>query len=140
MNLIKSKLFKMHPHLKSHISFYSNGLAIYHGSPNNGHVKVNNGRKAAILNLIRSNFFKMHPLLKSHILFYSNAAVQGDMGWCSPNINQWSCICRLWCRLVNMFTNRHCKRVFLWARDLANNSRKTWVFYILYMFRSLGCQ
>ena len=38
-----------------------------------------------------------------------NAAVQGDMGWCLPNINQWSCICRLWCRLVNMSTNRLCK-------------------------------
>ena len=36
--------FKMHPHLKSHISFYSNGLAIKHGLPNIGHVKVNNGR------------------------------------------------------------------------------------------------
>ena len=57
----------MHPLLKSHILFYSNGLAIKHGLPNNGHVKVNNGRKAAM-----SNFFKMHPLLKSHILFHSN--------------------------------------------------------------------
>ena len=37
-----------------------------------------------------------------------------------------------------MSTNRLCKRVFLWARDLANNNRKT--FYILNMFRSLGCQ
>ena len=62
----------MHPLLKSHILFYSNGLAIQHGLQNNGHVKVNNGRKAAILNLIESKFFKMHPLLTSHILFYSN--------------------------------------------------------------------
>ena len=52
LNLIESKFFKMHPHLESHILFYSNGLAIWHGLPNNGHVKVNNGRKAAILNLI----------------------------------------------------------------------------------------
>ena len=67
------KIFKMHPHLKAHISFYSNGLAISHGLPNNGHVKVNNGRKeAAILNLIWSKFFKLHPFLKSHISFYSN--------------------------------------------------------------------
>ena len=62
------------------------------------------------------------------------------MGWCLPNNNQWPCICRLWCRLVNMSTNRLCKRVFLWARDLANNNRKTWYFYILNMFRSLECQ
>ena len=62
----------MHPHLKSHISFYSNGLAIQHSLSNIGHVKVNNGLKAAILNLIKSKFFKMHPLLKPYNLFYSN--------------------------------------------------------------------
>ena len=63
----------MHPLLKSHILFYSNGLAILHGLPNKAQdVKANNGLKAAILNLIESKFFKMHPLLKSHILFYSN--------------------------------------------------------------------
>ena len=72
LNLNNSTFFKVHPHLKSHISFYSNGLAIKHGLPNNGHVKVNNGRKAAILNLFKSNFFKMHPLLKPYNLFYSN--------------------------------------------------------------------
>ena len=44
LNLIKSIFLKMHPHLKSHILFYSNGLAILHGLPNIGHVKVNNGR------------------------------------------------------------------------------------------------
>ena len=64
----------MHPLLKSHILFYSNGLAISHGLPNKSHVKVSNGRKAAILNLTKSIFFKMHPLLKSHILFYSNGS------------------------------------------------------------------
>ena len=32
----------MHPLLKSHILFYSNGLAIQHGLPKNGNVKVNN--------------------------------------------------------------------------------------------------
>ena len=62
----------MHSLLKSHILFYSNGLAIQHGLTNNGHVKVNNGRLAAILNLDELNFFKMHPLLKPYNLFYSN--------------------------------------------------------------------
>ena len=62
----------MHPLLKSHILFYDNGLAIYHGLPSNGHVKVNNGRLAAILNLIKLKFFKMHPLLKPYNLFYSS--------------------------------------------------------------------
>ena len=63
----------MHPLLKSHILFYSNGLAIWHGLPNNGHVKVNNGRLAAILNLDEFKFFKMHPLLKPYNLFDINA-------------------------------------------------------------------
>ena len=31
LNFIKSNFFKMHPHLKSHISFYSNGVAILSG-------------------------------------------------------------------------------------------------------------
>ena len=72
----------MHPLLKSHILFYSNGLAIQQGLPNNGHEKVNNGRKADILNLIQVTIFqnasspKMHPLLKSHIfigqVYYSH--------------------------------------------------------------------
>ena len=62
----------MHPLPKSHILFYSNGLAVWHGLPNNGHVKVNNGRLAAILNLDELNFFKMHPLLKPYNLFDIN--------------------------------------------------------------------
>ena len=72
LSLIESKFFKMHPLLKFHILFYSNGLAIKHGLLNNGHVKVNNGLKAAILNLIKLKFFKMHPLLKPYNLFNSN--------------------------------------------------------------------
>ena len=39
LNLIKSNFFKMHPHLKSHILFNSNGLAIQHGLPNIARVK-----------------------------------------------------------------------------------------------------
>ena len=36
--------FSVHPPLRTHILFYSNGLAIYHGLPNICHVEVNNGR------------------------------------------------------------------------------------------------
>ena len=57
LSLIESKFFKMHPLLKFHILFYSNGLAIQHSSPNNGHVKVNNGLKAAILNFDQVKIF-----------------------------------------------------------------------------------
>ena len=42
LNLIKSKFFKMHPLLKSHILFYSNGLAIQHGLPDIRPIEVNN--------------------------------------------------------------------------------------------------
>ena len=50
----------MHPLLKSHILFYSNGLAIELGLPNNSHMKVNK------VNLIELKKFTMHPLLKAH--------------------------------------------------------------------------
>ena len=49
--------------------FYSNGLGIWHGLPD---IKVNNGRKSAILNFITLKFVGTYPFLKPHILFYSN--------------------------------------------------------------------
>ena len=36
------------------------------------HIKVNNGRKVAILNLIALNCLRVHRDMKFHILFYSN--------------------------------------------------------------------
>ena len=35
-------------------------------------IKVNYGRKSAILNLIKLIFFRAHPSLKPNILFYSD--------------------------------------------------------------------
>ena len=57
---------------ETHISFYSNHLAIWHSFPNITHIKVNNDQKLAILNLIELNFFKACPYLKLHILLYSD--------------------------------------------------------------------
>ena len=51
--------------------FFTNGLAIWHGLPDIRCIKVNNGRKSAILNLIELNFFRSFPHIKHHILFYS---------------------------------------------------------------------
>ena len=51
--------------LKSHILFYSNGLAITH-------IKVNYDRYSAILNLVELRFFRAYLYLKSHILISSN--------------------------------------------------------------------
>ena len=62
----------LHPPLKTNILFCNNGLALWHGLPNIGHVEVNNGREADILNLIKSKFVTVHPPLKPHILLYSN--------------------------------------------------------------------
>ena len=44
LNLFKSNFFRMHSLLKSHILFYSNGLAIQHGLPDIRPVEVNNGQ------------------------------------------------------------------------------------------------
>ena len=74
-NLIKSTFFKVHPHLKSHISFYSNGVAIlsgFHDIRNMRPVEVNNGQYAAILNFIDMKFLQMHPLLRAYNLFHSD--------------------------------------------------------------------
>ena len=48
----------MHPLLKSHILLYSNGLAIQHGLPNIGHVKMNNGRKGGHFQFDQVNIFQ----------------------------------------------------------------------------------
>ena len=48
----------MHPLLKSHILFYSNGLAIQYGLPNISHVKMNNGRKGGHFKFDQVNFFQ----------------------------------------------------------------------------------
>ena len=37
-----------YPHLKPHILFYSNGLAIWYDFPDITHIKVNNGQLSAL--------------------------------------------------------------------------------------------
>ena len=39
-----------------------------------------------------------------------NAAINGDMGWLSPEHSQWMCIARKWCRLVNIDESLPAKR------------------------------
>ena len=48
----------MHLPPKTHTLFYSNGLAIYHGLPNIGHVKMNNGRKGGHFEFDQVKFFQ----------------------------------------------------------------------------------
>ena len=62
----------VYPHLKTHILFNSNGLAILHSFLVNKHVEVKNGSRSAILNLIKLKLFMVYPYLKLHNLFNSN--------------------------------------------------------------------
>ena len=52
--------------------FYINCLATWQNFPDVTYIKVNNGRKSAIVNLIKLNFLREYPSLKRHILFYNN--------------------------------------------------------------------
>ena len=61
-----------YPHLKPHILFDSNDLAIWHGFPVITHIEGKSGRRSAILNLIKLNFFMIYSYLKLHIFFNSN--------------------------------------------------------------------
>ena len=54
-----------------------------------------------------------------------NAAVNGEMGWKPVKLKQWASVCRLWCRLVSMPSERINKRVFMWANLCAGNNSKT---------------
>ena len=60
----------LHPPLKPHILFHSNGLAIWHALPDIRPIEVNNGRLLVILNSIKFKILRVH-LLKPHILLHS---------------------------------------------------------------------
>ena len=70
--MIKFKLFMVDPHLKPHILFKSNGLAIWHGFPVITHIEVKSGSRLTIFNLIKLEFFMVYHYIKLHILFESN--------------------------------------------------------------------
>ena len=61
LNLIKLKKIMVYPHLKSHILFDGNGLAIWHGFPVLTYIEVRSGCTSAILNLIKLKFFMAYP-------------------------------------------------------------------------------
>ena len=55
--------------MKEYILFNSNGLAICHGFADITHIKVNNGRKSAILIFFELKFLRAYLSLQPHILF-----------------------------------------------------------------------
>ena len=63
----------MHPLLKSHILFYSNGLAIYHGFSDIRPIEVNIDRLSAILKSIEFKISHANLPQRPQILFYNNS-------------------------------------------------------------------
>ena len=68
----------------------------------------------------------------------SNAAVLGDTGLLPPFIDQWICITRYWCRIVNMSNTRLNKKIFVWANSFAKNGCKNSVWKEIHMFKECG--
>ena len=58
-----------------------------------------------------------------------NAAVNRDMGWTPPHINQMTSVLSHWFRLNHMDSDRINKRVFLWSYH-ARQKHKNWCFHI----------
>ena len=67
-----------------------------------------------------------------------NAAIYEDMGWQTPLVKQWKCICNTWDRLKRMTDNRLNKRVFVWSCSHANKSCENWVYTVKNQFQNLG--
>ena len=67
------------------------------------------------------------------------AGVCGDMGWASPLIRQWKCICNLWARYSVLPESRLNKRIFLYAVHSSNNRCKNWPFQIKRHLNNINC-
>ena len=63
-----------------------------------------------------------------------NAAINGDMGWLSPEHSQWMCIARKWCRLANMDESLLAKKIFLSHLTQGSTNRKIWCYRVKMSF------
>ena len=65
-----------------------------------------------------------------------NAAINGDMGWLSPEHSQWMCITRKWCRLVNMDESLLTKKIFHSHLNQGSTTcnRKIWCYRVKMFF------
>ena len=63
-----------------------------------------------------------------------NAAINGDMGWLSPEHSQWMCIARKWCRLANMDESLLAKKIFLSHLTQGSTNRKIWCYRVKMFF------
>jgi hypothetical protein len=64
------------------------------------------------------------------------AAMEGDMGWRSPEYRQWVCVIRQWCRFLCMDDERINKIVFRWAVSISDK-KKTSYFHVKKFLRSV---
>ena len=45
-------------------------------------------------------------------IYAPNAAINGDMGWLSPEHRQWMCVARKWCRMANLDESLLASKIF----------------------------
>ena len=64
----------------------------------------------------------------------------GDLGWNTPFIKQWKCICIHWSRNIHTDITRLNKRIFTWAHGKANARCKNWFFAVKSNFIKLELQ
>lgn len=55
-----------------------------------------------------------------------NPAINGDMGWASPQHKQWVSVIRRWLRLMSLDDSLLTKKIFISCRVQANRSCRTW--------------
>ena len=65
--------------------------------------------------------------------FSSNVVINGDVGWCSPNVRHKINMIKLWNRIQKMDTSRITRMIFNWEYTL---NKKTWHFECLQIFKT----
>ena len=64
-----------------------------------------------------------------------NAAINGDMGWVSPEHRQWMCVARKWCRLINLDESLLASKIFQTHLAQCNANCKTWCSRVTVFFQ-----
>ena len=66
-----------------------------------------------------------------------NAAINGDMGWVSPEHRQWMCVARKWCRLINLDESLLASKIFQTHLAQCNANCKTWCSRVTVFFQKI---
>ena len=70
----------------------------------------------------------------SYFRYAPNAAINGEMGWLSPEHSHWMCIARKGCRLVNMDQSLLAKKIFLSHLTQGSTNSKIWSYSVKMFF------